>query len=1140
MMERLERLIAAINEKRPLVLVLGQDAWRGRYRNDPVISAALKRIGRHSELAEQKGYTSLLEKAPLPDDFYSWLAEQYSNRVEADWFEPIVKLPLSAVFTSSIDPSIPRILRRVGRDVESVLSNFDNPIAPRQRSNLHLTYLFGRAGESSPNEAPPKSLQELYRRTSIHASVLLSRLIETTTPLGVVVIDGLDCSRDWLTAESLYGVLSAFKPGQVFWFGWNSNAPIESRELLESLSGQNGPITFIPERMSAAIGTLMLEGRISSFEHELLATSNVVTIGESILDVDPSLRLKTSTAASIFDDAWLNPILPLGEEVAFEEFKRFHGQLEEAKRLVEGIRRGFAMERSFESDLSERVFTALKDLGRNQEPILLHGQSGTGKSLALARLAYEVRKNQIYPVLFASRVSRVPAVDELDEFCLRAEDAGALGTLVICDANTSGARYRDLLRGFQSRGRRVVIVGSSYRLIDQARNNGDKNQLEAPSTLDDVEASKLKSLLKAYADLDFEPSNSEYLLPAIYRLLPNVRPRLAVGLGREARVAEDDLRNRGETLRQSVSVPINALGKALAGAGLVDPKALLERRLDEFLGAMSDAASRVIDYVMVPGKLECPVPINLLMRAVGGSENLVDVSNLFSGIDLFRWSANDEDDIFILPRLKIEAELISARRLGTPQAETLVAIKLINAAIPSSHESCERRFILDMVHKLGPDGPFGLRYSGLYLEIARALTEIRERRGIVDPGFMLQESTLRRRVLRDAPQDLNIEPAEILEEARQIIDLALDEFCSNVNPGLRRMCANLKVERAAIYGFRAVQQLKSGASSSEVWQFYEAARSSARSAVNAADTYYATDVSLWVPADLLKTDSWEPSQQAELTADILDGLERVDLGQLEPEQRAMFEERKAKVSNVLKNNELENEALESLDKMGSHAGTYLRARKIGGELRGLEAVSNEDRSLAGDVVTFMVGHSSSLREDARCIRYLLRARWIQSTGTYLFAGEKSPIPHDDNDLVNILELLDRLEGIEGSLCDVRIKYLRAVLMWRLRREHDAKQIWRELSQETVFNDPRRVVRYHVWTESNGKQKLFHGRIIRENPGSGRVRVKVEEIHQEIELFQRDFPDQELRRGAEVRGGFNVGFNFIGPVAVPLGRRGAMR
>lgn len=130
--------------------------------------------------------------------------------------------------------------------------------------------------------------------------------------------------------------------------------------------------------------------------------------------------------------------------------------------------------------------------------------------------------------------------------------------------------------------------------------------------------------------------------------------------------------------------------------------------------------------------------------------------------------------------------------------------------------------------------------------------------------------------------------------------------------------------------------------------------------------------------------------------------------------------------------------------------------------------------------------------------------------------------------------------MEGASGDPRTQYLRAVIMWRLRREHGAVEVWKLLSQETAFSDPRRVVRHHIWTESRGQPRLFHGRVVNDRFDHGRARVRVEEIRQHVELLQRDFPRVELRRGASVPGGFHVAFNFIGPVADPPGRLGAGR
>ncbi|TLU85753.1 MAG: hypothetical protein FDX30_04530 [Chlorobium sp.] len=1143
--DHLDSLCAVITERRPLVLLLGQDAWSDKNYTDPILVSALKRSDRYEPNIVANGFTSLLKTSLLNENFYDWLAEMYDRRPESEWMEIVSALPLNAVFTTSIDPSLPRAFRRYGRNVEIVLSKDDNPSAPRDRQNLHLTYLFGKAGEANQNEAPPRNTQQLLTRSAIHSASLLTRIVETTTPIGILLIDGLTPKRDWLSVDALGGVLSAFSCQQVFWFGLHGYEICEEYPLIKELSAPGGPIVFIRERLATALQTLELAHRINlSSSRKYYNTENTVTIGEHLLELSPAMRLKTSTAASIIDDTWLSPLQTLGQDATYLEFQRFHGHVEDVRRLVNGVRRGFAIKRSFEEALQLQVKKALKNIGRINDPILIHGQSGSGKSLALTRLAYEIRSTKEYPVLLSIRASRLPAVDELDEFCQRSEELGASATLIICDANLPNSRYRELLRGFLSRGRKVVIVGSTYRVVDihnDVKNNVyNPNLLEAPAELDTKEMDQLTELLCRFAGIKFNVTESKYLLSAIYRMLPNVRPGLAFGLAREARATEESLRERGSIKTTSLDYSVNHFGQALIDAGLVTPKKLLEARIDEFLGSMTDAASRAIDYVMVSGKLDCPIPVNLLMRAVGGSNNFTDISCLFSGIDLFRWSENNDNDIYIHPRLQIEAELLSARRLGTPQAEAEIVVQLIGYANPGEYGKSERRFVLDLVHKLGPDGPYGKRYASSYLNIARALTNMRIRRGVMDPSLMLQEATLRRRALKDGITMSDIDPALVLEEALESVELALDEFGDQRGPGIRYLCTNLKVERAAIYGFRAVQCLLDGSQLAEVWQFYEAARESSRTAVYSADTYFAIDISVWVPNDLLDKKSWETTKHAELVADILDGLDRVDMAQLDPDQREQYERRRVKVAKTLQNHKLKRDALQALQNLGSKAGIFLAAREIAGSLFGNNSPKSLDIEKASQVVSFMNEYKSEISKDARCLNYLLRALWCVSTKSYLFGTERSPLPSDSHDLHALLEIVEMLRDIEGTLGDPRMQYLQAVLHWRLLHEKIARDIWGELSQDTEYSDPRRIIRHHLWTEDTGTPRMFHGRIVDENSGRGRVKVRVEEIRQEIYLMQRDFPNIEMRKNADIPNGFYIAFNFIGPIAEPLNRTGGAR
>lgn len=50
---------------------------------------------------------------------------------------------------------------------------------------------------------------------------------------------------------------------------------------------------------------------------------------------------------------------------------------------------------------------------------------------------------------------------------------------------------------------------------------------------------------------------------------------------------------------------------------------------------------------------------------------------------------------------------------------------------------------------------------------------------------------------------------------------------------------------------------------------------------------------------------------------------------MDPDEQERFEERRFRVARTLADNHLEQAALEALDRMGSRAGVFLRARAIG-------------------------------------------------------------------------------------------------------------------------------------------------------------------------------------------------------------------
>ena len=1126
-------LVSAIEEQRPIVLILGQDAWSESNNGDAVLVKALGRLGRDLNL--QNGWSTLLGAERVPDEFYDWLAERFRRRVHPPSLEVLTQLPWSAVFTSSLDPTLQGLLEGRGRQPEVILTANETPPAARSRARPPLYHLFSRAGEHDPAALPPASRPELNIRRTRHAVTLLNRVLETATTLGLVVVDGFASGRDWLKIDNLLGVIGAAAPRQVIWFG---GQPRIDGELVEDFDAavKSNRIVVEPRRLGTLIAELRALDRLPDPMPPDAEAPGLISLGEDrCLETTPEERLRVEAVASIVDDSWTGFLEPLGGDSEYAKFRRFHGAVEGPRLLVEGVRRDFAMERDFEPQLRRHVSSAIANHAKTKTPIVVEGQSGTGKSVALARIVVYARERKRIPVLYA--IGRIPRSQEVSKFCESADAAGAATTLIVCDANRDVDDYYDLLIGLRSLGRRAVVLGSQYR---KGENTGHRRYLsvEAPDCLSDDERDKLHSLLESYLGIpDRYVLETEHFLAFLYHHLPASRARIGAGLGAEAQSAAHVI----DRVSQPVDPDLNLLRQRIVESGVLSKyPSLKDKPQEQPVSDSEDVAARLIDFVMLAGSLDCNVPVNLLIRAVTKhGHDLSLIAHLFRNLDLFRWN---ENTLLVGPRLPLEAKVLCRYRFGGADAEATGLLELIASVRDGGIDSRrdERRFLLDLLRQLGPDGirvgPDGIRggryrYRSAYVKIAGALTKLRKKHGIVDAELMIQESTFRRYAVRYQVVDEN-DCLPLLEEARDIIQRALDGVDDGSIYAARKTKDNLLVERATIYGFLARNRADAHGSAEDTWSAYEAARTAIRKAVSVTSAYYPLDIGLWTPSDLLKSGVLTELQQADLRADIYSTLDQVEPAALPPRQREKFHARQMIVGTVLRDYDLTDRAFSELEASGSAAGYFLRARGIISHFsRDAAFDTPEDVAAAKHAAEFLNSHFERIKDDQRCLRLLLECRWIVATGRWPFRGERQPVPFDHTERLDLLAIVRALNAASGPAAQHLPRYLEAMLTWLTDDEQSAIRMFRALAQDTNHEFGGRVIRRHTITGTDGAPCRFQGRVERERD-AGHWTIRIDGIDRQVDLLSRSFPHEEIFYGRTIRD-FGISFNFIGPIADPV-------
>lgn len=1099
----------------PRFLLLGQGSWALQDGADPLLAGLDQFGGGNAGLSGIRDWDSDFSRSAL-----SRLSEHAGSSEVPPAMAVVAAHAWNGVYSTIIDARITRLFDADWRRVAPVVGLETEGRTPRSTTELKIRMLFGGLHLAEDQRPPTDELSFALREQE--ALSTLGRLTdELITPRGVLAIEGYRAQGDWLESKNLFGVLSRLQPGQAHLFS-------ADRETLEDpflgAAIDRGHLTPHEASLGASIaGVDTATGRAGDEG----GTLRSIRIGESTVELPRDIWNSIVTVARPVDQTALQPLPPASAAVRYKQFRAFMGASEGVPDW-HAIVSGFAFHREFEDELWNRISGDLEDSDL-KEPLRLEGQTASGKSVALVAAAIRAAKEGQFAVLHVTTRSTRPQLAVIDRFAGWATEHGARATLLLWDGMADPDDYFTMHRELRSRGRRVVIVGTSYLTPS------DRRRVVAPGRMSEAETAALSRWLAdfgidvAEADASFIAQHPAFL-GVLYRLLPDSRRKLKDGLALELRTAESKMEQLSRDRRGQESEEISgmtAVGAALAAAGVSLPD-FLPRSHDESAVADIDfadrsTAERLTSLVVVAGRRGLRIPLELALRVLGreGSESVVEVVKQF---DIIRWSDDEVGDQFLGTRNALEAELLGQADLPDVRGEIAAIAELLRSIKPRPGAGgVEVEFAVDLLNRLRPDTAEGARFIPHYLDLVAALRDQRNMPGRTHPRLVLYEANFARKWVMWAQEHDEGDPGDRLQELTEASRL-LDETLVDVTHPRTRL--NLLVESASVLGAEAYEKSKVNAPASELRAMASTivSRTSEARALD-PENYYPIDVLAWVALRLVRGDFVSAEDQVDIAADALASMVSLEKAQLSRGQQAKYDSRFAQIAALLGDSELEHSRLEMLAENEDPSAYFLLALKQSGLLDG-----DFDRLGAVDALERLRDAPLHVREDWRCARLLLDVFWIKKTGVRFLQGEREALPFSTSDWEECLAIVDSAVGL-ADFDGYRAEFLRGLAYFHLGQVQQSKSVFDQLDRDSG-SLTRRVFTTYLASNADGSPRVFSGQVRSVRPDGSRGFVWVDELGVELPFIPRRFNIEDLGRN-DLLPDFWVGFNMRGPFGDPI-------
>ncbi len=502
---------------------------------------------------------------------------------------------------------------------------------------------------------------------------------------------------------------------------------------------------------------------------------------ETIVEIGKSELLETESFAQLLHIDLMREVrIPNGMKTDY-----FYTFLKNSIRGPQwfGYEYGFNLHRAFEEDLYKKVKKGLENVGRqNNKPLLLTGQTGTGKSIAIGALARRIFWEKKYPVIFindpeinfyADVQHRQKQTQRRDSSAFKALDnlleildnKGAKATLIIWDSASHCSerkKFYGLYQALLARGRKIYMVGTSYEM-NREQPAGDvdvededslyKRKIvycEAKKEITD-EIEQLRKILTEECKMPeqeaeeilhkYSRGDSSFLV-LLYQIFEVLRGGLSRGVSREAystlrEIEAQRAGNAEDGVSNLFSYALGKVGKELEAAGLGGAiRSASELRREELQLASDD----FIRCVAVCSLFKLKMPYDMALRILGTYHP--EIIRVLARSAFFVISEDFHGNQEISIRTPLEAQMfLNAEKIGTGMQVGYIQTILGHLNPGGEYgQQKEVRLCENLVRIIGPNNvQYGNRYRNNYEEIIQKLRQLREEEGIWEPILVIQE-----------------------------------------------------------------------------------------------------------------------------------------------------------------------------------------------------------------------------------------------------------------------------------------------------------------------------------------------------------------------------------------------------------------